>query len=135
MPRWITLGLFVVFLIGYTFQKYAAAAPPTFVPDYLRIVLFIVFITAVLPFAVMWPASGLVKPFPLFAGVAVIGCVGLSALAFAGFWYFTVSQYPNAPPVWELVPRGITPGFFMATILILNRWQSQQRLRRESVAP
>ena len=63
-----------------------------------------------------------------------VGGVGLSALAFAGFWYFTVSQYPDAPPVWELVPRGITPGLFMAAILILNRWLSQ-RLRRESVAP
>ncbi|MEQ1819587.1 MAG: hypothetical protein ABL871_13340 [Terricaulis sp.] len=134
MPRWTTLGLFVVFLIGYTFQKYAAAAPPTFVPDYLRIVLVIVFITAIIPFVVMWPAGGLVKPFPLFAAFTVIGCIGLSALAFAGFWYFTVSQYPNAPPVWELVPRGIAPGLFMATILVFDRWLSQ-RSQRGSVAP
>ncbi len=134
MARGITLGLFVVFLIGYTFQKYAAAAPPTFVPEYLRIVLFIVFITAIIPFAVMWPAGGLVKSFPLFAAFTVIGCVGLSALAFAGFWYFTVSQYPDAPPLSELVPRGIAPGLFMAAILILNRWLSL-RSRQGSIAP
>lgn len=126
MRIWITLGLFIAFLIGYTVQKYAAAAPPTFVPDYLRIVLFIVFITAIIPFAVMWPAGGLFKGFPLFAIFTLIGSVGGSALAFAAFWYFTVSHYPNAPPVTDLIPRGIAPGLFMAAILILNRWLSQR---------
>jgi uncharacterized membrane protein len=126
MRRWLTIGLFLLFLIGYTIQKYAAAAPPTFVPDYLRIVLFIVFITAVIPFAVMWPAGGLVRKFPLFAIFTVIGAIGCSALAFAAFWYFTVSQYPNAPPLMALVPRGVAPGAFMAAILILNRWLSQR---------
>lgn len=126
MHRWITLGLFLVFLVGYGVQKYAAAAPPTFIPDYLRIVLFITFITAVIPFAAMWPLGGLVKPFPLFVIFTAVGTVGGSALAFAAFWYFTVSHYPNAPPLWELVPRGLTPGIFMAAILILNRWLSQR---------
>ena len=126
MARWITLGLFAVFLAGYALQKYAAAAPPTFEPEYLRIVLFIVFLTAIIPFAVMWPAGGLVKSFPLFAVFTLIGCVGLSAAAFAGFWYFVVSRYPDAPPVWELVPRGVAPGLFMAAILILNRWLSRR---------
>ncbi len=124
MRRWVTLGLFVVFLLGYGVQKYAAAAPPTFVPDYLRIVLFIVFITAVVPFAVMWAAGGLFKPFPLFVIFTMIGSVGGAALAFAAFWYFNVSHYPNAPPLSDLVPRGIAPGLFMAAILILNRWLS-----------
>jgi hypothetical protein len=124
MRRWVTLGLFVVFLLGYGVQKYAAAAPPTFVPDYLRIVLFIVFITAVVPFAVMWAAGGLFKPFPLFVIFTMIGSVGGAALAFAAFWYFSVSHYPNAPPLSDLVPRGIAPGLFMAAILILNRWLS-----------
>lgn len=126
MRRWITLGLFVIFLIGYFAQKYAAAAPPTFVPEYLRIVLFIVIITAVIPFVVIWLAGGLFRPFPLFVMFTLIGSVGASALAFAAFWYFTVSQYPNAPPVTELIPRGIAPGLFMAAILILNRWMSQR---------
>jgi hypothetical protein len=133
MRLWITLGLFVAFLIGYTVQKYAAAAPPTFVPEYLRIVLYIVFITAVIPFALMWPAGALFKPFPLFAIFTLIGSVGCAALAFAAFWYFTVSHYPNAPPVTELIPRGITPGLFIAAILILNRWLSR-RSQREPVA-
>jgi hypothetical protein len=124
MRRWVTLGLFVVFLLGYGVQKYAAAAPPTFVPDYLRIVLFIVFITAVVPFVVMWAAGGLFKPFPLFVIFTMIGSVGGAALAFAAFWHFTVSHYPNAPPLSDLVPRGIAPGLFMAAILILNRWLS-----------
>ena len=86
--------------------------------------LFIVFITAVVPFALMWPAGGLFKPFPLFVLFTVIGSVGGAALAFAAFWYFTVSHYPNAPPLSDLVPRGIAPGLFMAAILILNRWLS-----------
>jgi hypothetical protein len=129
MRRWITIGLFVAFLIGYTAQKYLAAAPPTFVADYLRIVLFIAFITAVIPFAVMWPAGGLFKSFPLFAIFTLIGSVACSALAFAAFWYFTVSHYPNAPPVTELIPRGIAPGLFIAAILILNRWLSQRSQR------
>ena len=129
MRRWITLGLFVVFLIGYTVQKYAAAAPPTFVADYLRIVLFIAFITAVIPFAVMWPAGSFFKPFPLFSIFTLIGSIGCSALAFAAFWYFTVSHYPNAPPVTDLIPRGIAPGVFIAAILILNRWLSQRSTR------
>lgn len=122
MRRWLTLGLFLLFLVGYTIQKYAAAAPPTFAPDYLRIVLFIVFITAVIPFAAMWSAGGLVRSFPLFAAFTVLGAIACSALAFAAFWYFTVSHYPNAPPLMALVPRGIAPGAFMAAILILNRW-------------
>jgi hypothetical protein len=126
MRRWITLGLFAAFLVGYTAQKYTAAAPPTFVPEYLRIVLLIVFITAVIPFALMWPAGGLLKAFPLFAIFTLIGTVGLSALAFAAFWYFVVSNYPNAPPVTDLIPRGIAPGLFIASILILNRWLSQR---------
>ena len=130
MARWITLGLFIVFLIGYTLQKYAAAAPPTFVPEYLRIVLLIVFLTAIIPFAVMWPAGGLVKSFPLFAAFTAIGCVGLSALAFAGFWYFVVSQYPDAPSVWELARRGAAPGLVMTAVLILHRWLSQRSRTR-----
>jgi hypothetical protein len=126
MRRLVLLGVFVVFLIGYSAQKYAAAAPPTFDLDYLRIVLFIVFITAFVPFALMWPAGGLIRGFPLFTIFTLVGSVGSSALAFAAFWYFTVSHYPNAPPLWDLVPRGIAPGLCVAAILIMNRWLSQR---------
>lgn len=132
MRRLITSGLFVAFLVGYSLQKYAAAAPPTFVPDYLQLVLFIVFITAVIPFMVMWLAGGSVRPFPLFVIFTMIGSVGCSALAFAAFWYFIVSHYPNAPPVTELIPRGVAPGSFIAAILVLNRWLLQ-RAQREPV--
>jgi|CXWL01.1.fsa_nt_gi hypothetical protein len=137
MRHWITIGLFLLFLAGYGMQKYAAAAPPTFVPDYLRVVLLIVFITAVLPFAAMWLAGGLVRPFPLFVLFTIIGAIGCSALAFAAFWYFTVSHFPNAPPLMALVPRGIAPGVFIAAILILNRWLSQRSadVRIATVSP
>lgn len=132
MRRWTTVGLFLVFPAGYGLQKYAAAAPPTFAPDYLRIVLFIVFLTAVVPFIVMWPAGGLVKPFPLFALFTIVGAIGCSALAFAAFWYFIVSHYPDAPPLTALLPRGIAPGAFIAAILILNRWLSQRATSRKN---
>jgi hypothetical protein len=132
MRIWITLGLFLVFIAGYTAQKYLAAAPPAFSQPYLMTVLFIVLITAVIPFAVMWLLGGLVKPFPLFSLFTVVGCIGASALAFAGYWYFTISSFPNAPPVTALLPRGITPGVFMAAILILNRWLSARKAKAEA---
>ena len=136
MPRRaIVILAIAVFLVGYTLQKYLAAAPPTFVPDYLRIVLVIVFITAIIPIALMWPAGGFIKSLPIFVAFTVVGSIGLSALAFAAFWYFVVSHYPNAPPLSELVPRGIAPGSFIAAILILNRWlatRGQRQLERSA---
>lgn len=121
MARLVTATLFLVFLAGYTWQKYTAAAPPAFSQDYLNIVLFIVLITAVIQFAVLWPATGLIKNFGVFAVATPILAVALSALGFAAFWYFTVSQYPNAPPLAELARRGIAPGLFMGVILIIGR--------------
>lgn len=134
MRRLITPALFVAFLIGYSVQKYAAAAPPSFNTEYLGFVLFIVFVTAVIPFAVMWPASSLIKPFPSFAIVTVVGTVGLSSLAFAALWYYAISRFPNPPPLSDLIPRGIGPGLFMAAILILSRWRSQRDQARRAPA-
>lgn len=132
MTRWITLGLFAIFLFGYTLQKYQAAAPPTFSVDYLGIVLFIVFITAVLQFALLWPGGNLIRSFAVYAIVVPILAVGLSSLGFVGFWYFVVSSYPDAPGWRELAPRGLTPGLFMGAILVFGRWLS---MRSAKAAP
>ncbi len=122
MARLLTLGLFLIFLAGYTFQKYQAAAPPSFSADYMRIVLFIVLITAVAQFAVLWPAGELIKNFPAYVLAMPVLAVLLSSLGFVAFWYFTVSHYANAPAWTELAKRGIAPGLLMAAILILGRW-------------
>jgi hypothetical protein len=53
-----------------------------------------------------------------------VGCVALSALGYAAYWYFTVSAFPNAPPVEMLAVRGIRPGLFMAVALIAGRWRA-----------
>lgn len=120
--RAIILAAFLVFLAGYTIQKYLAAAPPSFDPGYLRIVLIIVAITALPPIAIMWPVGGAIKPFPAFAIVTVIGSVAIAATGFVAFWYFWLLQFPSPPPVEELARRGVAPGLFIAAILILNRW-------------
>jgi hypothetical protein len=122
MHKIATFALFALFLAAYTYQKYQAAAPPIFVPEYLRVVLVIVAITAVAPFALLYLGGGLIKPFPVYAIAAPLFSVALSALGFVGFWYFTISQSPEAPPVLEMARRGIAPGLVMGAILVLGRW-------------
>lgn len=119
--RMLSAAAALLFLIGYSAQKYLAAAPPVFVPAYAQTVVLIVFITAIIPFALAWAAGRPFRSLPVFAAVTGAIAVGASAGAFALYWYFTVSQYPNAPPVLELARRGLTPGLFIAAILVLDR--------------
>lgn len=128
-PRLITIVLFLLFLIGYAIQKYMAAAPPIFVPEYLGIVLLLVLITGVIPFLLAWLGLTGVKSFPAFPILTFVTTIGLSALAFSLFWYFSVRHYPNAPPLLELARRGLAPGLFMGAILVLNRWLSLRHAR------
>ena len=126
MSRWVTFGLFAVFLAGYTLQKYQAAAPPAFSADYLQVVLYIVLITAVLQFAVLWLAGSLIGDFRIYGLAMPVLAVALSSLGFVAFWYFNVSKYPNPPPWTELAPRGITPGLIIGAILVFGRWLSMR---------
>lgn len=124
--RSTTLALPFVFLVGYAAQKYLATAPPIFVPAYLRTVLFIVAISAIAPLLVAWAVGRMIVAFPAFAFITLALTLGGSALAFAGYWFFVVQAYPNAPPVLDLARRGIAPGLFIGAILILDRWLSDR---------
>jgi hypothetical protein len=128
--RWMILGLFLLFLAAYGIQKYAAAAPPEFDFEYLRVVALIVAITAVIPFVLLWPAGRLIGDLLWFSVATVIAAVSLSALGFLTFWYFVASHYPEAPSALELAKRGLAPGLAMGAILILNRWLARRAERR-----
>jgi hypothetical protein len=116
--------LFALFLLAYAFEKYVVAMPPVFLWEYFQSVAIIVALTAIIPFALMWLLRRRFRAFPVHATAMVAGCIALSALGYASYWYFTVSAFPNAPPVEALAERGIRPGLVMALILIIGRWRA-----------
>jgi hypothetical protein len=119
--------LFAVFLTAYFLEKYLVAAPPVFLWAYLQDVIVITTITAVLPFIVTAVIAGRTRSVFTHALISIAGCVGLSALGYTAYWYFTVSQFPGAPPVEFLAMRGFRPGLIMGLILIFARWREQRQ--------
>jgi hypothetical protein len=127
MANRLTLGLFAVFLLAYFAEKYWVAAPPIFQWAYLRDVIIITTITAILPFLVMWTLRNRFASMAVHGTAMLAGCILLSALGYASYWYFTISAFPNAPPVEFLAQRGVRPGAIMAAILIFGRWWQRRK--------
>jgi hypothetical protein len=120
----LTIAIFALFLLAYSIEKYVVAMPPIFDPAYLQSVAIIVALTAIIPFAFMWLLRRRFATLAAHSAVMIIGCIALSALGYAAYWYFTVSSFPNAPPVDALAVRGIRPGLLMAAALIIGRWRA-----------
>jgi drug/metabolite transporter (DMT)-like permease len=126
-PDRITLWLLAVLLVAYAFEKYIVAAPPVFIPGYAVTVAIIFALTGFVPAIALWQLRrklpGLSGHAALMIGVAV----GLSALGYALFWYFSIGGSPGAPPLEALAVRGVRPGLCLAAVMILGRWLDMRR--------
>jgi len=124
----ITLWLLVALLAAYDFEKYIVAAPPVFIPGYAVTVAIIFGLTGVVPAIAIWLLRRKVPGLAGHAALMIVTAVGLSALGYAAFWYFSIGGSPGAPPLEALAVRGVRPGLFLAAVMIFGRWLDMRRV-------
>ena len=124
-----TIGLlgFMLFLVVYTYVKYAAAAPPQFVADYAKSVAILVALTGIGPLIVSFLAARL-APFGLALRLVVSAIVGIVACVGAYALYFKLFIAGAAPgvEVFDVAKRGVGWGALIGAIAALaatNNWR------------
>ena len=113
----LALIAYLLFLAGYSWYKYAVAAPAEFSPGYAQSVVILVLMTGVAPFLIAFgglKVSGL-RRFPAVAGGLVLGLVACVA-GYAGYWWLFLAPNGGAPAVYDVAARGVGWGLLQGGI-------------------
>jgi len=112
---------FWVFLIIYTYLKYAVAFEQLTSLNFVLSTAVMILLTAVLPYTLSYyflkKRRGFRRYMLAFFGPLILGAIGLAL-------YFYIFIAPSGAPVSivQVLPRSVTPGLIMGTILLASTW-------------
>lgn len=119
MQRSIPALIFVFFFAFYSWQKYAAAAPPSFQQAYAINVAILVTLTALLPYIIARILVARIKGSAQLVS-ALIAPLVLCAVGFTIFFFVFIQPNFAQATLGPVVQRSITPGLAIGGILVLS---------------
>jgi hypothetical protein len=125
MKLWHHSG-FLLFLIVYSYLKYAVAPAMLNQPGFLFSTAIMITLTAIIPYGAAFLIAQKI-PSRARYGVAFIVPV---LLAFAGLaTYFFIFIAPSGAPVTlaQVLPRALKPGLIMGLLVLIPIWLQRKR--------
>lgn len=99
---------YALFLAGYSYYKYAVAAPPEFSAEYAQSVVLLVALTGVAPFFFAFFMLKALKLKRLAAsGVGLLLGVGACVAGYAAYWAMVIEPAGIDAPLTAVAMRGI----------------------------
>ena len=125
--RRLATVLYVAFLVGYSFMKYGAAAPPSFSGPYARSTAILVFLTGVVPFVGTIGVQSMLRDRAMWivAVASVVLATVLCVLGYAAYWSLFLADVPGVPGVVNVAMRGVPWGLAMGLIATLYASEPQ----------
>ena len=125
-----TIGLlgFMLFLVVYTYVKYAAAAPPQFVADYAKSVASLVAMTGVAPFLLsLGVARAVPNGFAMKLASSTIAGVVFCVGAYAVFFKIFIEGAAPGADIVDVARRGVGWGAIEGALAGLTAGASNRR--------
>ena len=123
----LQLLAYAVFLILYAAQKYLAADPGTFVPQYVFTTAILVVLTGVIPFFVgrfVFDRTG--------SGIGVASIASLlvplvlTAIGLAIYFFMFIAPQNLGLSVMDVLPRSLTPGLVQGALLAIGFFDARK---------
>jgi hypothetical protein len=115
----MTWLIFLIFLGYYAYMQYFSPAPATIDQPYVTSALFVLSLTAIVPFFISYlltRATQLSGRVPAVM-IAFVSSIGLSVFGYWIVWKYFGGVADMRKPVEEALKMGLMPGVVMGTIL------------------